>query len=586
MIDTTQSWIRNVSDERAAENGCRFDVLRGAWAVWWIERYCKLYEGERYAGTPLILHGCHECDHSEFYALPEFDEEFVQERARLFCECVKAGHRIDWQYECLMRIFGWVVHSEHWEREVRRFRFASIWGAKKIKKTPTVSGIALYLTCGDGEPGNKVFLGGKDGEQIRKNMSEHIVAMRDQSPDLREATTLNKTTLRISHGESRSWLEPLSSSNIRTQKSKEGINGSVIIDETHVVDREFIRRISRAGISRPEPLQLEVSTAGNDPDGYGKEQFDKACAIISGEKTQQNFFAAVYAAPQDVTDEELDADPLKYGCMANPAMGHTIDPAEFLDDYNQSKQGTVEDFATCKMYRFNIWQQSSNPWLKDGEWKRCGRDYTEADLLGRVCYGGMDLSLTWDTTAFVLVFPWDGEGDDQTYRLWPYIFLPEESAKKTRNDVRWFDFEKAGHMKITDGAQTDFAFVRKTIVEASKKFELKQVAYDPKYAAQLAQELRDHDQIETIEFGQTPALFTEPIGLFEGLVKAGRIHHPRNECLSWQARNVRKKRNGMLQKPEEADIKKIDGIVASLMGLGRAMLHKDRCWNPADGIFL
>ncbi len=93
---TTRDWIRNPSDERAAENGCRFDEERAQFAVDWIEGYCRLYEGE-HAGQPLILHD-------------------------------------DWQRECTMRIFGWVRWSDHWKREIRRFRKASIYIAKKTRR--------------------------------------------------------------------------------------------------------------------------------------------------------------------------------------------------------------------------------------------------------------------------------------------------------------------------------------------------------------------------------------------------------------------------------------------------------------------
>jgi hypothetical protein len=137
MKDPTHLWLRNTGDERAVHNGCRFDVLRGAWTVYWIERYCKLYEGEGYAGNPVILHGCLDCDHSDFHAVQDWDDDgqaLHVERARLFAECVANGHHIDWQYECFMRLFGWVKPSEKWKRDVRRFKQCSVWIAKKNKK--------------------------------------------------------------------------------------------------------------------------------------------------------------------------------------------------------------------------------------------------------------------------------------------------------------------------------------------------------------------------------------------------------------------------------------------------------------------
>ena len=93
----TRRWVRNRSDELAIENGCRFDVLAGAWAVFWIERYCRLYEGDQ-AGEPLILHGCHQCGD---YGLPSLTEaswsgeidggpvqEIATKRAELHAKCM------------------------------------------------------------------------------------------------------------------------------------------------------------------------------------------------------------------------------------------------------------------------------------------------------------------------------------------------------------------------------------------------------------------------------------------------------------------------------------------------------------------
>jgi hypothetical protein len=185
----TRAWMRNESDEKAAASGCRFDVLRGAWTVYWIERFCKLYEGEGYAGEPLILHGCRQCDHSHLWAMPDFDEAAATERARLFAECVAAGHRIDWQYECLMRLFGWVRTSERWKREIRRFKQGSIWVPKKQKKSPTLAALALYLTVGDGEPGNNVYLCAKDGQQAREIAAKHTFEMFRQSDELQAECT-------------------------------------------------------------------------------------------------------------------------------------------------------------------------------------------------------------------------------------------------------------------------------------------------------------------------------------------------------------------------------------------------------------
>jgi hypothetical protein len=147
IIDAiTRDWIRNRSDEFAIAAGCWFDPVRAAYTIWWIERYCRLYEGEC-AGEPLKLCGCQQCaspiiDREWFTdQRDENDNAIPDEETIAICvarldkhnECVRAGHPIDWQYECIARLFGWVRESAKWDRPVRRFRRTSIWVAKKNK---------------------------------------------------------------------------------------------------------------------------------------------------------------------------------------------------------------------------------------------------------------------------------------------------------------------------------------------------------------------------------------------------------------------------------------------------------------------
>src|SRR5215470_15025277 len=117
MDGQTRAWLKCPADERAAANGCRFDEGRGRFVVEWIERYLRLYEGD-WAGQPFRL--------------------------------------LDWARDVTMRLFGWTRYSEKWGRQVRRFRQASIWVAKKSGKSPTLAAWGLYLLCGDGEKGGKV----------------------------------------------------------------------------------------------------------------------------------------------------------------------------------------------------------------------------------------------------------------------------------------------------------------------------------------------------------------------------------------------------------------------------------------------
>lgn len=526
----TKRWIRNRSDELAAENGCRFNEEQGQFVVNWIQSYCKLYEGE-WAGQLMELR--------------------------------------DWAYEVTMRLFGWVKYSERWGREIRRFRQASIWVPKKNKKSPTLAAWGLYLLAGDGEQGQKVYFGAKDGSQAREIAGKHAIEMVQASDELSMECSINRSLMQITHEETRSILKPISSADSKSQKAKEGLNGSVLIDETHVVDEDFIGRISRAGISRSEPLMIEVSTAGDDPESYGRKRYDYGKMVERGEVRDDQLLFACWEAPQDVSDEELERDPVHYGKMANPAWGHTVGEEEFLADYNASKVSLTE-FLRFKMYRLNIWQQSANPWLKMGDWIKCGRDYREDDLLGRECWGGLDLAKTRDTSALVLVFP----EDDGTYKQLAYYWLPRDRANSLKGKVSYLQWAEDGWITLTDGNEADYEFVRGTINDVREKFQLRSLAYDGTYAAQLMQRLREEDGMhedEQFVFKQSMMEFTRGTVSYENLVIEQRLHHNRHPVLTWQAGNVRVKsdynENIRPIKQKHGDYRTIDGVVAGIMAL-------------------
>lgn len=584
MIDPiTVAWCRNASDEKAAANGCRFDVERAAYAVWWQERYCRLYEGEGYAGQPLILHGCHQCGLYGCESVGKWNDEAKRIgalRADRYAECVRLGHRIDWQYECNARIFGWVKPSERWQREIRRFRQAVIFVAKKNKKSSSLAGIVAYLTMGDGEPGQHVYIAAKDGKQARITC-EHVKHLRSQSPEISEATKFNENTYRMSHAKSRSFAEPLSSSNSRTQNSKEGLNGSVCIDEVHVVDRQFAGVLKGAGISRSEPLQIEVSTAGSDPESYGKERFDLALEVIDGRREQENLFAAIYAAPQNLTPAQLAADPLKYARMANPAMGHTVDPDELMADYNASKM-RLASLATWMMYRANVWQSSATPWLDMLAWGRNKREFSEEFFVGKPVSAALDLAKTRDTCSLVLTTQDEDTGE---YYQKAYYWLPRERAEDLKDKVAYLQWAEDGWITLTEGNVTDYNVIRREIIRLDELLDIASFTYDDHYAAELIQGFLEgverggkieqspiFDEEEVCAFAQSMNAFAGPTDDYEAQVKSGKLFHDGNPCMTWQAGCAVVKTNANLDKrpvkPAQGDVKTIDGVVAGVMSLG------------------
>lgn len=581
MVDAiTKAWIRNRSDELAVENGCTFDLLRGSHAVWWIERFCRLYEG---ASGPLVLNGCHECGG---YGLEdvtdgtEWDDEtkaVLRERAKLFAACVRKGHRIDWQYDCTMRVFGWTKFSERLKRRIRRFREGVIFVSKKNKKSPSLAAWATYMLAGDGEQGQKVYLAAKDGTQARDIAGGHVIKMVEKSEELTEECTINKNLFRVTHNPTGSWLQPLSSANETTQKSKEGLNGSVFIDEVHVVDRKFVNRISRAGISRDEPLQAEFSTAGDDPDSYGYERFEFAKKVQTGETENQGLFAAIFAPEQTLSDADLDSDPMKYGMIANPAMGHTVDPEEFMHDYVQSKVSPGK-LAVFKMYRLNIWQNSASPWLDQVKWRAGARDILIEQFRGKYCWASLDLSTVKDFSALTLCFP----GDDGEFTFFWWFWLPEETKREYRDLIpiaSWLVDQRC-NLTLTPGSAIDFGFIETQFRQLAEQFDVRQLLFDDwnaeKLTQQISEGLRDHKGVQIlpgtgvqrVNFGQGLKNMNEPTKRFEKLVLDGKCIHNGDPLAAWMAGNatIKADANGNYKPIKPTDrVKKIDGIVTAIM---------------------
>lgn len=537
----TRQWVRNVADERAAASGCRFDEERAEHAVRWIQQTCHLYEGE-FAGQLMELR--------------------------------------DWQDEVTRRLFGWVRHSEDWGREVRRFRRASVWVPKKNKKSPTLAAWGLYLLCGDGEMGQKVYSVAKDGKQAMISHT-HALEMVRRSPQLSAECQVNKSTGQITHQPTSSFYKVVAGDN---PQSQEGLNGSLMVDETHVVDRRLMKILRGAGISRSEPLHIEVSTAGSNPDGYGKERYDYGRKVESGEFEDEQLLFVSYSAPQDLADADLEADPVKWGKAANPAWGHTIKPAEFLQDYQTAKV-SLSDLADFKMYRLNVWQQSASPWLREADWAACRRDFTEADLEGQDCWAGLDLSKTRDMTALVLAFR--GE-EPESWRLLPYFWLPEETARKLNHLAPFLAWARAGHLALTPGSAVDYGFIRAAFRRLAARFNIRELAYDKTYADETTQALEqgvmddkggtveEGTGVSRIEFPQTITAFAGPTADFERLVITGRLEHSGHPILTWQAGHVQVRTDANCNKrpvkPRPDDHRKIDGVVAGIMALARGML--------------
>ena len=480
--------------------------------------------------------------------------------------------------------------------------------------SPLLAFCGLYVTFGEAGHGKKGFTAALDGKQAMISHMHAIQTVKNSVP-LSAECEINKTTGRIAHIPSESTYTVISGDNIEGQEGH--VANFIGLDEVHVLNEKLIKVLEYAGIACPEPLELGVSTAGNNPDSYGKRRFEYGRAVNLGLERDDYFFHIDYSIDPELTDKELDENILQIGRKTNPAWGVTIFRDEFLSSYERAKRST-STLADFKMYRLNLWQNSSSPWLKISSWQECNKPemFTNRALCNHVrfmprrkldAYAGFDLAKIYDMAAFALAIPRKREGSDlPDIQLLVKLWLSEQYAKAHNHLAPFLKWAEEGFLTLTPGDNLDYTIIRRDIKRFCKPFNAIQCAYDPMYAEQTMQDLTEGvfnsetgEQIEEgigwerFEFKQTTESYAKPTEEFEALVLDKRIIHGNNPCMNWQIGHVEAKADAFGKKRpvkpsgakgDEQSYKKIDGVISAVMACALA-LRADT--NPYEhgGIF-
>jgi phage terminase large subunit-like protein len=600
MVDAlTKAWIRNEADARAAAAGMRFDIARAAWVVWWMGRYLRLYEGDL-AGEPFVLRGAH--SQPLFASQNPWAKGGYKETAqyiRDYMDCAAAGEPCDWQLEVHCRLYGWAYHSPDWNREIRRFNRCLVLIAKKNKKSPSIAANALYMAIGDGEPGQKVYLCAVTGDQAKDIAGKHAIEMVKSSPELLGQCKIDEGRARIHHLPSRSLIMPLHSGDVRSQRAREGLNGSGWVDEAHVVTPAYVNRISRMGISRREPIFGGFSTAGDDLTSWGFEQRSYGLKNNASGKDLHSLFVE-YAAKQAATDAEIAAHLDDYIRAANPALGHTVRIEEARQDYLNS-QANDEQRAVYNKYRLNIWARAKNVWIRPDEWnrgraKRWKKPSAETPAWAAVYLGYVD-----EPSAMTLVFPADparidqametarGEDGaikparlplliralDQKIRSQTWYWLPDGAIAAHGHAFPYREWQESRAAKITNGPALDPDRIAREICAILKTCDVQALAYDAATAGVLIGSICEagHYPIDRcLPFPrQTHGRWSFAMAQFERLLRAGQLAHRQNDALDWEIGHAQAAPDRLggtyLIEPERGDRKTVAGPASILMAL-------------------
>ena len=438
--------------------------------------------------------------------------------------------------------------------DVRKIRTSLLAVGRKNGKSTLAAGLALKLLL-EPEPGVEVYSVAAARDQARLVFDIARTAV-EQSPKLSQYLTVyrNAIVCERTHG---TYKALSAEAGIQHGLSPHG----VIFDELHAQpNRELVDVMTTSMGARRQPLMVYITTAGYDRKSVCWEVWKYAEAVASGAIKDESFLPAIFAAPP-----EADWKAEKTWAMANPNLGVSV-KADFLRSECARAIEMPAYENTFRQLYLNQWTEQDKRWLRMDHWAQ-GNKPCPVPLAGRVCWGGLDLATTYDTTALVMLFPLD----DGTYWVEPHFWIPSENmhARVRRDRVPYDLWHKQGHLHVTDGNVTDYDKVRADINSLAKQYQLKGIAIDRWNATQLATQLQG-DGINVVGFGQGYGSMSAPAKHLESLVVAGKLLHGGHPVLTWQAGNVAIQSDyaGNIKPSKAKSSERIDGMVSLVMSLG------------------
>ena len=445
---------------------------------------------------------------------------------------------------------------------LRQYRRAFLALPRKSGKSQMCAALGLFCLFMDNEPGSEIVVAAGDRSQasILHTAAKHLL---ESCPSLLRRARVYRNSIVVES--TKSTMITVSSESA----TKHGLNPSVVlIDEFHVFkDRELVDVLETGMGARSQPLTIYITTAGTDMMGPCYKDWQRAIKVRDGVLEDASFLPCIYAA--DPEDDPFVEETWK---KANPNYGITTKP-EYFRQFAQKAKDSPADEIVFRTLHLNQWQKSETKWIRHGAWDANNGPLRET--AGRPCWCGVDLASTFDTTAFVAVWPMAEPDGTLTYDVHAKFFIPEENAQKRSKEDRvpYQAWAEAGYVKLTEGDVTCYDTVRDYILSFCEKNDVRAVAIDRWNAVHLTTQLVG-EGIDVKPFGQGFASMSSPSKLLETAVIGKRIRHAGNPTLAWQMSNVQIKiddaANIKPTKKHTHSTARIDGVVALIMALGLA----------------
>lgn len=460
-----------------------------------------------------------------------------------------------WQAFILTTVYGWVNRYTG----QRRFREVYIEVPRKNGKSSLSSGVALFMLAADGEQGAEVYSAATTRDQARI-VFDDAKAMAERTPDLRTylGVAILQHSITVAHTASK--FTPLAAEG----STLDGLNVHfAVIDELHAhKTRAVYDVIDTARGAREQSLLWSITTAGTDRSGICYERRTHITKVLDRVIDDPAMFGIIYSI-----DDQDDPFKPESWAKANPNWGVSVlkEDMEAAARKAEAMPSALNNFLTK---RLNVWVSGESPWMDMRAWDRCGDTNMQlSDFAGERCWMGLDLAQKKDFAALCLVFE-----RGSVWHVCTRLYLNELAVQESGN-AHLSGWARAGYVQVTDGDITDFDVVAEDMRNYCRTFDVQEIAFDPALSMYFASKLIE-EGLPLVEITQRALFFTPPLIQVENLVLEKKLKFDGNPVMTWMVSNlvVKVSKFNELRAPtKERPENKIDGPMAMLMALGRAL---------------
>jgi phage terminase large subunit-like protein len=224
-----------------------------------------------------------------------------------------------------------------------------------------------------------------------------------------------------------------------------------------------------------------------------------------------------------------------------------------------------------KTKRLNVWVNADFTWMNMAKWDQCGDSSLSIDdFKGMPVFIAVDLASKIDICSKSYVFDC---GD--YFAIFTKHYLPQQTIEDSENS-QYSGWEEIGRIKSTPGAMIDYKIIEQDLVVDCENFQVMEVALDPWQANYMISNLMA-DGVNAIELRPTVKHMSSAMKELEGRVISGGIKHDNCPVLTWMISNVvcHADARDNIYPIKQFSQNKIDGAVAVIMAIGRALIHQE-----------